>query len=164
MPLGGGGCRPTLQLSTKSQRDATSFGWLEGPCAFGGWKGLLCGDKFTASSQPGRLGDLGIVNKRQAEGFWENFLRMFMDVNIYEFTYHDHYMKNISPEQKAVMLGSIMHLNYLYFENDAPPVYCESLDNGKGCCIYCTLFNFSIYGCMLPCQVCILLHKDMAKK
>jgi hypothetical protein len=150
VPIGGGGCTPTLNLTTKSRPRDQAFAVVEGPGIFAGWKGLCCGDVFKVSSSAGGAGDLGLINKREARGCWENYLRMFINVNIYEFAFTDKYQAML-PEDKAVVFGSIVHLNYLFFKNDAPPVWCRPTDDGKGLCIICTLFQCYCKGCVIPC-------------
>lgn len=159
-PDNGGGTIPTLVLHNRARPAgvAQNFGYVEGPCIFAGWKGVCCGDKFTVSSQPGGAGDLGEIFKRPPEGCCDSFLRIFASgaSNVYNFKFSDTY-KSLSPEDKAITLGGMLHMNYMLFQNDVPPVMCRSSDDGKAVCIYCTLWECYCSGCVLPCQICIVL-------
>ena len=45
----------------------------------------------------------------------------------------------MSVEQKAAMLANAIHLDYTFFENDLPPVYCRQSGDGQSVVIFCTL-------------------------
>lgn len=160
VPIGAGGLTPTVNLTNRGRGAGTeNFATMEGPCIFAGWKGLCCGDRFTISSRPGRSGDLGVVEKRKPKTCVDTCLRIFASgaSNTYDLTLTDAY-KALSPEDKAIMLGGLMHMNYIIFQNDVPPVMCRSTDDGKGVVIICTLWECWLSGCILPCQICIVLH------
>jgi len=160
VPKEGAWFTPTLNLATAQPGVGEQpFGVVEGPYCFAGWKGLCCGDVFQISSRPGKSGDLGKINKRPPIGCWETCLALCTDIDLYEFSFTEQY-KTLQPEQKAVMLGSIMHLDYLFFENDAPPIMVRATEDGKGLCIICTLWECYCKGCVLPCQVCIVLKGE----
>jgi hypothetical protein len=145
---------PTLNLTTGHSEDP--FAVVEGPCVFGGWKGYCCGDLFTVSSQPGRGADLGRVHKREARTTFEKIMRLCTNVDIYDFAFTDKY-KILTPENKATVLGNVMHIDYMFFENDWPPIACKPSSDGKSVVIYCTFFECYYSGCICPCQCCIAL-------
>ncbi len=54
------------------------------------------------------------------------------------------------PEHKAAMLSSMLLLDYMFFENDHPPIYCEETSDHKGVISYITLCYAYLYGCQCP--------------
>ena len=56
------------------------------------------------------------------------------------------------------MLGHVVHLDYLFFENDRKPIECEPTSDNKGVIIYCTFCLAYLKGIMIPIQCCIVLH------
>lgn len=159
MPIGGGGCRPRVDITAGGARANDPFAIVSGPCCFAGWKGLCCGDVFKVSSAADQSADIGLINKREAQGCYENCLRMFTNVDIYNFSFTSKY-KSLAPEQKAAMLGNIIHLDYIFFENDWAPIECKPSSDGKSVCIVCTFWECFCYGCVCPCQCCIVLGGD----
>lgn len=57
----------------------------------------------------------------------------------------------MTPEQKAIMIGEVIHLDYLFFENEEPPFVWDGCDTFE-----CLLCNCYCLGALLPirCKVC----------
>jgi len=67
----------------------------------------------------------------------------------------------LTPEQKSIMIGEVIHLDYLFFENEEPAVRIEGLQN-LCCCkapdeCLCLICNFYCCGALYPCR-CILFE------
>lgn len=146
-------CIPTFDLFTKSESSngSTAFASTEGPCVFAGCKGCLCGDDFIVSSVRGKRGDIAKLHKPAASGCWDTCLQCCTQVDHYELDLKPD--QKLTPEQKAVLLANTIHIDYVFFENDPPPVYCVPIDNGV--MIIITLFECFCKGCILPCQIYI---------
>jgi hypothetical protein len=75
----------------------------------------------------------------------------------------------LTPEQKAIMIGEVLHLDYLFFENEEPPMTIEDWSTCPccpccPCCkspdtLYCLLCNFYCCGALYPCR-CILCKEE----
>lgn len=69
----------------------------------------------------------------------------------------------LTPEQKSIVIGEVIHLDYLFFQNEEQPVKIEGISNlccGKcpdAClCLFC---NFYCCGALYPCR-CTLIQED----
>eukprot|EP00039_Didymoeca_costata_P018767 m.334879 g.334879 ORF g.334879 m.334879 type:complete len:341 (+) comp17458_c0_seq1:99-1121(+) len=148
---------PTVNLADPSSLD-NPFAIVEGPCFMAGWMGVLCDTIFTISSQRGKAGDLGQIIKKKPVGCVECCKAFCTSVDNYDYIPDANNTAKFSPNQKATMLASVVHLDYMFFEKDLPPVYAEPTNDGKGVIIYCTLCEMYCKGCLIPIQCCVVLH------
>lgn len=164
-PVGGGGFKPVLQImdrdSTKgSNAPAEMFAATRGPCCFGGCSEFCCDTDFGISiAHPGQtvaqlhelpFGDFASIKKRKPSSFGGALRELFTDSDIYEVTFLS---KDITVQQKANILASMVHLDFMFFERDNDMCYCENGD------IHIVLFNCFCYGCICPCE-CVFSPGD----
>lgn len=151
-PMGGGGCTPTLNVMDRTDRSKgeVSFGVIEGPTFFGGCLDLCSDTFFTISREKGRAGDIGIIRKVKPEGCGETCRQVCSDADTYEITITD---TTLTPQQKAVILGEIIHLDYMFFQQDNQ--FCSVEVTSDAVVIYVHLCNYFCYGCTCPCFACL---------
>jgi hypothetical protein len=157
-PSGGGGFRPVMQLMDRDgkSQETQMFAAARGPCFFGGCSEFCCDSDFGISlARPGQsvkalqelpFGDFASIKKLKPKSFGGALRELFTDSDIYEVTFHS---KDITPQQKANILASMIHLDYVFFERDNDMIYCE--DNA----LHIVICNCFIYGCVCPCE-CVL--------
>ena len=163
VPIGGGGCTPTIELFerqapgviTAETMDATMgqpFGVVEGPMCFGGCADFCCDTKFTIGNSPGAADVASIIKKKPEDcSGWCRACCTPADTYDLKLTESG---KEWAPEKKAMMLANMIHLDYMFFENDKFPVTCEMTEDQTLwitilCCLcYC-------YGCLIPIQCSI---------
>jgi len=160
-PCGGGGCHPVLNILSSKDGQDTPVAVLEGPMFMKGCIELCCDTTFFFSTQEGKSGDLGkIIRPKPADCY--NCCRMLCtQVDFYTVEYTDAYMKQPN-EMKAAMLAAMIQLDYMFFEDDRPPVDCEVSDDGKDGKIICTLCFAYCYGCQIPCKIAIPLKNPQS--
>lgn len=69
------------------------------------------------------------------------------DADVFTIEFRD---KNLTPEQKAVILGNQLLLDMMFFEGEEQDK-CGATEDGKGC--YILLCNCYCYGCLIPCKL-----------
>lgn len=156
-PKGGGGFTPTLQIMDRGDGlvDTAAKGWpyegkefavAKGPCCFGGCSELCFSSEFgiSTNAETVELGDYAKITKKKPKSLGQAAREGFTDADIYEV---DFFAKEITPEQKANVLSSMVHLDYMFFERDNDMCKYEN----DGCSI--VLFNCFIYGCVCPCKL-----------
>ena len=156
VPIGGGGCTPTVNLMSRQSNNGpeTQFAVVEGPTFFGGCMDLCCTTKFTVSSQKGKSGDLAIITKKAPEGAGGICMALCTPADKYnlDFTAEG----NLTPQQKAVIIGEMVHLDFLFFEADQP--LCHQSDDGKMC--YILLCTCYCMGALCPVECCFPLQQN----
>jgi len=157
-PIGGGGFKPVLQVMDRGTDKAQSetFAAVRGPCFFGGCSELCCNTSFgmsvakdgTSVSEIHALnfGDFATIKKLKPKSFQQGLREIFTDADIYEVSFKS---DTVTPQQKANVLASMIHLDYMFFERDNDMVYCR--DNA----LHINLCNCFIYGCVCPCEIVI---------
>jgi len=155
----GGYCTPSLNLLQRSTAgdDKGSFqpiAKVEGPCIFGGCSELCCSSEFKVSSldeaeyktdAKKQLGDLATITKKKPRSFKACPREMFTDSDVFTVTYKEGV--GLTPQQKATMMGSVLLMDYMLFEQDNG--MCES----KNQSLYITLFDCYCCGVTVPCQI-----------
>ena len=156
-PIRGGGFKPVLQVMDRegSSAPATMFAAARGPCFFGGCSELCCDSTFGISvATPGSdintihqlpFGDFASIKKIKPKSLGAAARELFTDSDIYEVHFHN---KNITAQQKANILGTMIHMDYMFFERDNDMCYCT----GDGA-LHFVLCNCFIYGCVCPCEI-----------
>lgn len=146
VPILGGGCTPTVNIMDRTNGQENQFAVVEGPMCFGGLKDLLCDTVFKISKQPGKSGDLGEIRKEKPEGCNECCRAMCSDSDTYQVNLNAG--ANLSAQQKAVLLGEAIHIDYMWFDADQSLCHVERRGNTTYidillCLCYC-------YGCLCP--------------
>jgi len=151
VPVGGGGCTPTINLMVRDQNGGESqFAVVEGPTFFGGCMDLCCNTTFMISREAGKTGDLAKITKLKPEGMMELCCALFTPVDFYNLDFAEGH--GLHPTEKAAILGEIVHLDFLFFEAEQP--LCRYEDESGICYILlCTCYCF---GCLCPVQLCIM--------
>lgn len=156
-PIGGGGFIPTLNLTHKKDGKEEKFGKVTGPPCYGGWRGVICDTVFFMSSPGGKKGDIGKVVKRNPRSCFDCCVAICASVDSYKLKTTDK-VKSMSVEQKATLLGNVLHLDYMFFESDLPPVifipFGDARSDSAGCCTICTFFQCYLCGSCVPVQLC----------
>lgn len=155
MPIGGGGCTPTIDITQKV--DGAAIGVVEGPTCFGGCYDLCCDTHFTVSTVAGGAGDLAKITKIKPSGCSEWCKACCSTAD----TYHLDLMPGgqaLVPEQKAMLIGEMVHLDAMFFENDKFPIECEKQGDTTWIHILCCLCY--CYGCLCPIKCSIPLKEQ----
>lgn len=134
------------------------FAAARGPCFFGGCTELCCDSKFGISvagkdatvSELHQLpfGDFASITKKKPDSFSSAMRELFTDSDAYEVVFHS---KDITPQQKANVLLSMVQLDYMFFERDNDMVKFDYGSDGPE--ITVTLCNCFVCGCICPCEV-----------
>lgn len=130
------------------------FAATRGPCFFGGCSEFCCDTKFGISiARPGQtvqelhqlpFGDFASIAKVKPNSFGGILREAFTDSDIYEVTFVS---KDITVQQKANILASMIHLDYVFFERDNDMCFCDGQD------LHITICNCFCYGCICPCEI-----------
>lgn len=155
-PIGGGNFKPVLQIMDRGDDAASQpkmFAATRGPCLFGGCSEFCVDSRFGISIARDGLtvpeihtlpfGDFASITKIKPNSFTGGLREAFTDSDIYQVTFHS---TAITPQQKANILGTMVHMDYMFFERDNDMCACE------GNALVITFFNCFCYGCVCPCQ------------
>ena len=150
VPIGGGGCTPTVEMMSRDAAgNETPMGVVEGPTCFGGCMDLCVNTNFFVSKQKGKAGDIAIIQKKARDpGFMGFCIALCTVVDTYNLDFTD---PNMTPQQKAQVIGDAVHLDYLFFDQEQPLCrYNEQTDAIEIllCLCYC-------FGCLCPIKLCI---------
>ena len=162
VPIGGGGCHPTVHLMDRmalGDKDGTHFATIKGPMCFGGCKDLWCETPFSVST-PDAAGSANLAQliKRRPKTCKELCMRVCSPADIYDlsFTADD---SQLTPQQKALIMSEVVHLDYMFFEADKGLCWYEERGpQQKQCVILCCLCY--CYGCLCPCKCIIPLNDN----
>ena len=159
-PKGGGGLTPTVQIMDRASYDTPPLAVVQGPGIFGGCSECCCSVPFTVTRVPAgvgvdgykslQIGDLATITKKKPSGFGAAMRELFTDSDLYTLEIHD---ATVTPQQKASLLGSLLLLDYMFFEKDNDMIYCE---NQK---LKINLCNCYCYGCLSPCEIIVPLQQ-----
>lgn len=158
-PCGGGGCHPVLNILQVQNGQEQDYAVLEGPTFMKGCIELCCDTNFVYSTQPGKSGDIGQITRPKPQDCYNCCRMIITQIDFYTVEYTDTYMKSPN-EMKAAMLAAMIQLDYMFFEDDRPPVDCEQDQDGKGCTVYVTLCYAYCYGCQIPCKLCFSFRQQ----
>lgn len=150
VPIGGGGCTPTVEMMSRDAGgNETPFGFVEGPTCFGGCMDLCVNTNFFVSKQKGKAGDIAVIQKKARDpGLMGFCIALCTVVDTYNLDFTD---PNLTPQQKAQVIGDAIHLDYLFFDQEQP--LCRYNDSNDTleilmCLCYC-------YGCLCPIKLCL---------
>jgi len=155
-PITGGGFKPVMQVMDRAQEDSASktFAAARGPTCFGGCSELCCDTTFGLSAAKDGVtlseihelafGDFATIKKLKPSGFGQAMREAFTDSDLYEVTF---LTKAITAQQKANVLSTMIHLDYMFFELDSD--MCGVKDGA----FYINFTNCFCYGVVCPCKL-----------
>jgi hypothetical protein len=173
VPIGGGGCTPTVELFSRIAPGALDeevdtngtpgiearMGVVEGPMCFGGCKDFFCETNFYVNETQGagEEGTLAAITKQTPNDCSSWCTACCSTADTYNLVVTEQGQDKWTPEQKAMIMGEMVHMDYMFFEADKFP--CEVSRQGDTtwisilCCLcYC-------YGCLCPIK-CSIPCKD----
>ena len=143
-PICGGQCKPTMYSYTGSNfpeggaTEEGSFAKIQGPtCCFGGCTELCCDQEFKVTDA--QEGNMAMIVKEKPSGAMGFLKEATNDADIFSLTLQ----KEISPDDKMVLLSSLLLVDYLFFE-EGGMIEC---DGESVTCICCYCF---CQGCFCP--------------
>jgi len=142
------GCTPEIVVFEGS----TPIAVIAGPSLFGGCSELCCDYDYsvTTCDANGNVhdvkGDICMIEKKKPEGCCAILQEMLTDSDTFEMHFNANSKYASDGQFKAVMLGALVYLDFMFFEMDNG--MCEPTDDG-GCRF--TLFNCYVCGCICPC-------------
>ena len=153
VPIMGGGITPTVNVMARtSDGQEAQFGVVEGPTCFGGCADLCCSTPFTVSKEKGKAGDLAIIQKRARDpGCGGLCAALCSPADTYNIDFTD---MNLTPQQKAQVIGEAVHLDFLFFEREQPLCRVNESNN----CLEILFCNCYCIGCLCPIKLCIPLN------
>lgn len=160
-PKCGGFLTPSINLMQRTTRgldSSSSFkpvAKVEGPCIFGGCSELCCKSEFQVSTllesqDPDdklKIGDLAKITKMKPRSCSGCAREMFTDSDHFMLEYKQGV--GLTPQQKAAMMGTVLLMDYMLFEQDNGMLECK---RNK---LYITLFDCYCCGVTLPCQIVV---------
>lgn len=164
VPIGGGGCTPTVNIfqippgAVPVDEKMAPAAVVEGPTCFGGLYDFCCNTTFYVSTQPGKSGDLATIVKKKPGDCNECCRAVCSTADIYDM--HIAEGSVISPTQKALLMGELVHLDFMFFEQDRFPVTCERGVDQKSTIITCLFCLCYCYGCLIPCKASLQLKDN----
>jgi len=147
-PCGAGGFTPTLHLKDSSDLNESPFGKVEGPLCFGGWSECCFDFKFFTSrfASAKKTGDVALITKKKPQSIAGAAVELFTESDVYTIEFQD---ESLTASQKATVLTAQLLADYIYFDGNTEK--CKSDENA----IYCYFFYCSVYGLLVPCEICI---------
>eukprot|EP01064_Diplonema_japonicum_P039494 TRINITY_DN9915_c0_g2_i1.p1 TRINITY_DN9915_c0_g2~~TRINITY_DN9915_c0_g2_i1.p1 ORF type:complete len:334 (+),score=42.28 TRINITY_DN9915_c0_g2_i1:70-1002(+) len=143
-PKWGGVFVPTIEVFTENEQEIP-FSVIEGHrCCFGGVSKLCCNQYLYLSNKRGKEADVGIVKKRKATTTSQAVKKLMTTADFFFVRFSD---TSLSPQQKAVLLSSVLLLDYMLFET-GKPWQCQPW-RGR-CSVVCV--QCYLCGMLLPCQ------------
>ena len=150
----GGGLTPTLNImerASPADGSVRPIAKLEGPCCFGGCTELCCTSTWLISSmQPHqykkkiKTGDMAKIVKQRPRRLKGAAREALTDSDSFVLAFPDGNL--LAPQQKAVMMSSLLLVDYMCFEQDNGMCRCE------GTKLICTLFECYWCGAVVPCN------------
>jgi len=143
-PACGGCCTPSLTVYTDApggQMHSTMQATGTCPCFFGGMSEMCCDQHFEVRDPEGT--DIGRVIKRHPRDMESAAVEFFTDADCYTLDFPE----SMTPAEKARLIGSLLLVDYMFFERDHDAFSCE--DNQ---CML-NLCNMYCCGCICPCKI-----------
>jgi len=152
VPIGGGGCTPTVEIfeGPPGQAPETPMAVVEGPMCFGGIKDWCCDTEFVISREAGGQGDVAKISKRKPHDLSSCCKAACSTADTYDVALTD---PTTSNKMKSLILGELVHVDYMFFEEDRFPITCEKQGDTNYLTILCCLCY--CYGCLCPCKCSI---------
>ena len=158
----GGMFTPTVNIMDRgSGNQFRPVGKLEGPTLFGGCS-ELCFDSHFAVSKMGqehvgksaaiKTADLANIIKRKPATAADALKEAFTDSDQFTLEFVD---TSLTAQQKAVMIASVLLVDYMFFEMDNGMIDCHGSKIKTTCCLcYCL-------GALQPCTCRIETRQDL---
>ena len=131
---------PTLNMSQQGQEP---FAQMKGPMCFGGLLECCCSFEFPIKSTTDGH-NLAKVTKCKPQGGAGVMREAFTSADNYTIEFQD---ASLTPEQKAIFLGSQLLADYMLFENKADKC---GVEDGQ---FYLNLTNCYFLGMTCPCKL-----------
>ena len=154
-PKWGGGLTPTLNVMERGDAAGSKWGTLakiEGPTIFGGCTELCCESNWPVSRMTNdtfgtklMVGDFATITKKTPKGCGQAITEAMTDSDTYTIEFKEG--MQLAPQQKALMLASLLQIDYMFFEKDNGMCSCE------GSKIKITLCNCYCCGCSHPINI-----------
>lgn len=148
------GCTPEILINAVVNGEETPVAIITGPTFFGGCGEFCCDYDYTISTcNPdgtiqGAPGDIATIEKKKPEGCLAMLTEGCTDVDNFEIHFNPNCKQAGDPEFKALALGALVYLDFMFFEMDNG--MCSASQNGG---LVLTLFNCYVFGCICPCQI-----------
>ena len=124
---------------------------VEGPCIFGGCTELCMESEWKVSKLEAEafdtklmVGDFAIITKKKPRDCETLMVEALTDSDSYSIEFNPGVQ--LAPQQKALMLASLMQIDYMFFEQD------NGICKREGGKTKCTLFQCYCLGCTIPCN------------
>lgn len=154
-PKLGGGMTPTINVMERLDEAGSQWGAMakiEGPTIFGGCSELCCDSAWPVSKMEAsafetklKVGDFATITKRKPKDCMSAVQEATTDSD--QFTIEFNESVSLAPQQKALMLASLVQIDYMFFEKDNGMCKCE---NNK---LKITFFECYCMGCTCPCNL-----------
>lgn len=154
-PKLGGGMTPTINVMERADAAGTQWGAMakiEGPTCFGGCSELCCETEWPVSKMQASdietklmVGDFATITKLKPNSCGAAVSEAFTDTDQYMIEFKPGV--ELAPQQKALMLASLLQIDFMFFEKDNGMCRCE---NQK---LKITLFECYCMGCTCPCNL-----------
>ena len=134
-PCGGGGCTPTLNIYDKPEGELLST--VTGPFLLGS----LCSTTFQVDHP--KLGNIATFEKKGVSDMTDLVKAMVSDADKFQMNFK----VSTDNKLKAVMLGTLLFMDYVFFEGDQA---CGSTNpfTGEVNCVCCNMY---CCGSTIPC-------------
>ena len=152
----GGGFTPTINIMDRGagEGDYRPIAKVEGPMCFGGCSELCLQTEWPVSkmSAPEQVqgpkiksGDLAKILKKTPRSLGDALKEACTDSDEYTMQFAEG--SGLAPQQKAMMLASLVLVDYMFFEQDNGMINCRNNElNITLCECYCL-------GCLCPCNI-----------
>jgi len=144
-----------FQLEVFAPGKAESSMTVQGPCFFGGWKSMCLGDDFKITDARGQVGKL---EKRSPESCMDCLREICTNADDYSVQFTPQPGMTVTPEQKLAMASAAFAADFMIFEKDPGPCFCDCYDKS----IVCTICNCMICGRFQSCTVRISANGDIS--
>jgi len=111
-------------------------------CLFGGLTEMCCDQPFSVTNK-GTGQSIANIIKEKPSSMTGMLTELMSDADTFTLEITD---PSMSPDQKASLLGSLVMLDYMFFERDSDGVKCEGGNPSVNFC------NFYFMGCIIPCK------------
>ena len=154
-PKCGGYMTPTINVMERMDETGGKWGALakiEGPTFFGGCSELCCESEWPVSRMTAenfdeklKIGDFATITKHKPNGFGAMMREALTDSDTYTIEFREDVA--LAPQQKALMMASLVQVDFMFFEKDNG--MCK-MEGGK---VKITLFECYCCGCTCPCNL-----------
>ena len=147
VPIRGGMCTPTVNVMERDQKgNEIEFAVVQGPTFFGGCMDLCCSTKFTVSRQGDKSADLALITKKNKDpGCMGLCVALCTPADTYNLDFAPGH--NLTPTQKAAIVGEMIHLDFLFFEagNGRNGLGWERGWERRCCFVFCAWIDFGVF-------------------